>query len=598
MTADHTENIKLKAEMFDVLFSDGMQLELIETSKDTGIDVYTFHLSWTPSNAEEDDAFTFHWCVPMTGIMYTFYPKCGIKHSIDPDWSGAVSHMISSGAPLNCYFDGQSKNKYTVAISEAQMLTQVKNGIVEENGCLKLQYSIGVKQFTNRYETTFSIRIDTREIPVYQAVADAAAWWEKHGITPACVPAAAKEPCYSFWYSFHQNINEREVEEECKRARELGFSVCIVDDGWQTSDANRGYAYCGDWEPCKEKFPDMAAHVKRVHDIGMKYILWYSVPFVGTYTKAYHRFQDMFLRATGRENEYILDPRYKEVRDYLIGKYKAALLDWNLDGFKLDFIDTWRDDKKNAPVDEKMDIPSLQDAVNVFMTSVTSELTKIKPDILIEFRQNYIGPHMRRFGNMFRVADCPGDYIKNRVGVLDLRMLMGKSAVHSDMLMWHESERAEKNALQMISILFGVMQYSAKLDRLTEETRRMSRFWLDFMKEKKEILLDGELRSYDPHLNYTWAESVTEEENIAAVYAENRCITPEKKRKMYLANGTTENRVILELSGTFDITIKNCCGEALTKETRTLSGISVLPIPEGGLAELIAAPSSNSKKTG
>lgn len=40
----------------------------------------------------------------------------------------------------------------------------------------------------------------------------------------------------------------------------------------------------------------------------------------------------------------MLDPRYKEVRDFLSALYKKALLEWDLDGFKLDFIDEWRAD--------------------------------------------------------------------------------------------------------------------------------------------------------------------------------------------------------------------------------------------------------------
>lgn len=35
----------------------------------------------------------------------------------------------------------------------------------------------------------------------------------------------------------------------------------------------------------------------------------------------------------------MLDPRYPEVREFLIGIYEKALLDWDLDGFKLDFVD-------------------------------------------------------------------------------------------------------------------------------------------------------------------------------------------------------------------------------------------------------------------
>ena len=221
------------------------------------------------------------------------------------------------------------------------------------------------------------------------------------------------------------------------------------------------------------------------------------------------------------------------------------------------------------------------------MTSVIEELKKIKPDILIEFRQNYIGPYMRSFGNMFRVGDCPGSYTKNRVGSLDLRMLMGNSAVHSDMLMWHKDESAERNALQIISILYSVMQYSAKLSEIDERVKKMSEFWLQFMKEKRNTLLEGNLKSYDPHLLYTWAQSYKDDENVVAVYGENRCISPEKKNTMYIANGSTVGRVIIELEGEYKVKIMNCCGEILQEENKSFSGLNILNIPSGGLCELI-----------
>ena len=55
----------------------------------------------------------------------------------------------------------------------------------------------------------------------------------------------------------------------------------IIDDGWQTDDNRRGYAFCGDWEISERRFPDMRAHVERVHRLGMKYLVWFSVPFMG-----------------------------------------------------------------------------------------------------------------------------------------------------------------------------------------------------------------------------------------------------------------------------------------------------------------------------
>ena len=572
-------------DFFHLALAPGMEAELLPVKTCDSVSEYTFRLTWTEENAARDDAFRFRWNVPMLGIMYGWSPMGSVYRTIDPDWCGEKKSMISSGAPVTCYYDGKGINRYCVALSEAKMLTSVQNGVVEENGTLTLRYAMGVKQFTARYETALTIRIDTGSVPMYEAVASVSAWWESLGLTPAFVPEDAKKPCYSFWYSYHQNVNDRDVEEECRRAKALGFDVCIIDDGWQTDDGNRGYAFCGDWNPTRAKFPDMAAHVKRVHDIGMKYILWYGVPFMGEYAEHFEEYRPMILRKN-RGKEYFLDPRYKKVRDYLLNIYLSALESWDLDGFKLDFIDSWQDHPDNAPYSPGMDIPSLQDAVDVFMTTVITELKKRKPDILLEFRQSYVGPHMRTFGNMFRVGDCPLDYIKNRVGVLDLRMAMGSSAVHSDMLMWHPEETPERNALQIIAILFGVMQYSARLDTLNAETEKMSRFWMNFMKEKQSVLLGGKLRCYDPHFCYTWAQAVTDEESAAAVYAPDKCIAPEARDTLYIANGTECDRVLCELCGAYHVTVFNCCGETISEEDMSLSGVNVLPIPAGGLAVL------------
>ena len=168
-------------------------------------------------------------------------------------------------------------------------------------------------------------------------------------------------------------------------------------------------------------------------------------------------------------------------------------------------------------------------------------------------------------------------------------MYMGNSAVHSDMLMWHKDESAEYAALQIIGIMFSVMQYSAKLDSINERTTKMSKFWLNFMKEKKNVLLEGELRTYDPHLNYSWAESFTDDESVAAVYAEDKCITPELKKTAYIVNGTTSTRVFSEIAGEYDIEIFDCCGEKVSEKAinNAEKEVVILSIPVGGVAKLI-----------
>lgn len=192
------------------------------------------------------------------------------------------------------------------------------------------------------------------------------------------VPDAAREPVYSFWYSWHQDINASIVEEEAERAAKMGFDTIIVDDGWQTGDNNRGYAFCGDWAPEPGKFPDFPEHIRRVHAMGIKYMLWFSVPFVGKNTGCWNRFSDKLLCYDERQQAGVLDLRYPEVREYLLAVYLKAVREWDLDGLKLDFIDEFYI-REGTPVwKEGMDFRDIQEALDVFMTSVRETLRKEK----------------------------------------------------------------------------------------------------------------------------------------------------------------------------------------------------------------------------
>ncbi len=573
------------AQDFITRCDEGTSVSLITSDPRNGAQEFTFRIQWTEAAAEQDAKVRVSWLVPAVGFQYLWSPLHRLSRIIPPDWGADDNSMISKNAPVMALFDGKGDSRYLWQLSECSKTVFFHSGIMEENGNVECRFTIGTKQFTNQCETTVTLRIDENIQPLYTALQNASKWWEADcGMTPAFVPEDAKLPCYSFWYSFHQEVYAKAVEDECRRAKALGFSTCIIDDGWQTSDNSRGYAFCGDWQPAPEKIPDMKAHVKAVHDIGMKYILWYSVPLIGLSSENYRKFASMTLNPSMRRlSAETLDPRYREVREFLIGIYVKALQDWDLDGFKLDFIDCWQYTPENKPYNPNMDIPSLENAVTVFMNDLIAALKALKPDILLEFRQGYIGPVMRTFGNMFRVGDCPDDYISNRVGIFDLRMLMGTSAVHSDMLMWHKDEKPEIAALQFISVLFSVVQYSARLDSLTPEMQKMSVFYLSFLRKFAHLLQGDSLKVYDPHLLYSWAQVTDTNTCIAAVYAPETVIHPEMRGTTFICNGAESTRVLLDIDGDYSVTVYNCLGEPVSEfDIRTI-GLTSIPAPVGGL---------------
>ena len=579
--------MEIKFDIFTVTMPEGANCTLLKTKDQDSVAEYEFSFSWTKEIAAENGAFNVSWSEMRSGIMYKWDSRCYISRCLSPHWDDRFSSMISNNCPITVYFDGNGTNSYCWALSECKKLMHMKNSINDQFGNLDMFFSFGTKQYTNEYSTKITLRVDKRPVTMMKAVEAVASWWENEwGMNPLPVPSTAKDPLYSFWYSYHKQVDEKTVEEKCRWAKDLGFDICIIDDGWQADELVHGYSHCGDWIPASSKITDMAAHVMRVQEMGMKYILWYAVPLIGHESEHFEHFKDMLLRDEPGLLAAILDPRYKEAREFMVNTYKKALTEWNLDGFKLDFVDTWSDSHANAPYNEKMDIPALQDAVDVCMTEIVDALLQIKPDILIEFRQSYIGPHMRRFGNMFRVGDCAGNYLKNRASIIDLRMLMGNQAVHSDMLMMCPYEKVENNAIQIISCMFGVLQYSGRMEEMTPELAEMSVFWLNFLKEHKELLLEGKLEAFEPHLMYTWAKSTLDNECAVGVYAIDKCVQPDDVDTIYIANGCSGDRVLIELKGVYDVLIKDCRGHEVSQTMRFLEGITPIEIPSGGLAIL------------
>ena len=510
---------------------------------------------------------------------------------IQPDWRKGYHSSLAEDMPLYSFINTNNQNRLTVATGEALRRVEAVMGLREEGAVLqgRLTYFVEPEAPILHYKTT--ILLDKRDIFWADAVREASEWIESQNNFKMCrVPDAAFEPLYSSWYQFHQQITDAEIEAECREAVKLGMKTIIVDDGWQTADNNRGYAYCGDWKVAPVRIKDMAAHVKRVQDIGMKYMLWYSVPFIGRYSDAWSRFEGKFLYMRNK-NVGVLDPRFPEVREYICSTYETALKEWKLDGFKLDFIDSFKIKDRDPAVAEGYagrDIKSVSEAVDVLMIEVKNRLQAINPDILIEFRQNYVGTAIRQYGNMLRARDCPGDMQCNRIRTTNLRLISGNAAVHADMLEWNIVEKPEVAARHILSALYSVVQYSVMLREIPKEQFAMVKHWIAFSQEHRKTLLHSDFRPYNPEACFPILEAESADERIITAYQEGVVVDGGKAdRTTYVINATGVERLVVELAAKpkrveyYDTYGNKVAGTKLVK------GLQNVDIPISGYVKLI-----------
>ena len=320
----------------------------------------------------------------------------------------------------------------------------------------------------------------------------------------------------------------------------------------------------------------------------MKLMLWFPVPFAGYATEDYRRFRDKMAFNMDSMRAGVLDVRYPEIREYIVGIYKRFVRDYGIDGLKLDFVDAFRNDPAAiTPYKDGMDNASLDRAVRILMDEIYAEMTAVNPDFLFEFRQCYVGAEIVNHCNMLRVADCAADSVQNRIAIAALRLLNGGTAIHSDMLLWGKRETPENCMRQMLNIMFSVPQISVLLTKIPEPQLRAVKRFVSYWTENREILLYGRLRVSPPETEVAVISAETDRKKITVLNSSAVFEPCGKDEDVF--NNTASGFIVSAGSASgnarYRYGIFNWAGE-LQKEGETGPGPERFEVPAAGMLRL------------
>ena len=542
--------------------------------------------------------------VPHQDNQVKWHPKSTLAeshHYLPWWWNGGKTHSsLVRNAPVCSFMNLDGVNCLTFALSDAIRDSFFSAGPREKTeGFISTEIDLYSVEEAPRCQAQFSVRIDRRPLFYAESLRQVSDWYAAMPeYAPTPVPAAARLPLYSTWYQYQKDVSAATVERDLERLPEAGLHTIILDDGWQcetTEGGGSSYASCGAWQPFPGKFPDMARHVRKFHDRGIRYMLWFAVPFVGCEAKEiFARFEGKYLNPEAADTR-TLDPRYPDVREYIIQTYERAVREWKIDGLKLDFIDHFHLVGRKDPAADKnyagCDIKCLPEAVDRLLSETIRRLKVLNPEILIEFRQLYIGPAIRKYGNMFRAADCAHDLLENRVRTIDVRLLAGDTAVHSDMTTWSPEDSAEIAALQILNVLFSVPQISVVLDELPARHRDMIKFWMKFVVDHQDTLQLGRLVPLHPELSYPQVTAYGKNATITAVYDADRIVPVAAGNCPHLiVNATHRHEVILDLeTAPAAVRAFDVLGQAAVTACPSQAGLVKVAVPPSGYLEVIGA---------
>lgn len=564
------------------------ELKITSMKLEDGLDLV--RVSMTSEAAATPPKFTLKWHFPSVDIAKFWNPNLGVDKATY--YSNNVRASATRYAPVISYLNMNDENRFTVAVADALNKVQLASYLKEEDAHFHFYAVFFDERYpeTDHYET--EILVDRRGQNFAKSLRGVTDWWAgQENYQPAETPQDALRPMYSTWYSYHQTLEVDQIIEECRESKKMGMEAVIVDDGWQTMDDKRGYAFTGDWNP--DRIPDMKGFVDQVHNLDMKFMLWYSVPFIGKNAENYPRFEGKYLYFWESQGAWVLDPRYPEVREFIINIYEDAMIEWGLDGFKLDFMAFFKPSEETVlTAEDGRDLASVYHATDRLMTDIMSRLKEKNPDILIEFRQPYIGPLMRKYGNMLRAADCPNMATINRVRTTDTRLLGGSSAIHADMLMWHGDDPVEHAALQILNIMFSVPQISVRLNEIPQQHKDMIAFWMKYWNQNQDVLMKGEFIAHKPDELYPLLSTHNAQKAVLGLYGNNMIETKAFKdlEAFDVINARNKTQVVLvneEALGNYQVNVYDCLGILVSSRNIDLvQGAVVIDVPASGLMML------------
>ena len=143
------------------------------------------------------------------------------------------------------------------------------------------------------------------------------------------------------WEATYFDFNEEKILEIARTGAELGMELFVLDDGW-FGKRDDDTSSLGDWFEDKAKLPNgIKGLSKKVHDLGLKFGLWFEPEMVSKGTTLYEAHPDWIIQIPGKNvshgrNQYVLDFSRAEVVDNLFDQMDAIIKDGQIDYIKWD----------------------------------------------------------------------------------------------------------------------------------------------------------------------------------------------------------------------------------------------------------------------
>ena len=147
----------------------GAKIYIDNKRENEGILLFDIHMEISEEAVPE--AFSVLFDMPDVDIYSIWSPSIGAQRHLGPNWGKrTTSSRLASSMPVHALVSAQGRNRMAVALSDAKTPTALCSGESEENARIEWEIKFFTIPIAPMKEYTATVRIDTRDIPYYDAI--------------------------------------------------------------------------------------------------------------------------------------------------------------------------------------------------------------------------------------------------------------------------------------------------------------------------------------------------------------------------------------------------------------------------------------------
>ncbi len=315
------------------------------------------------------------------------------------------------------------------------------------------------------------------------------------------------------WEATYFNFDEEKIFHIAEEAKNLGLDMFVLDDGWfgKRDDDNTGL---GDWVVNEQKLKGgLAALVKRVKGLGLKFGLWIEPEMVSEDSDLYRAHPDWCLRVPGRgftrsRNQLNLDVSRKEVRDYVMNQIFEVMDECGIDYIKWDMNRSVANVFSQGLSADRQGEVSHRYVLGVY--DMMERLVTRYPDLLFE---NCSGGGGRFDAGMLYYS--PQIWCSDNTDAIDrLKIQYGTSfgypistmGAHVSVCPNHQTGRTVPLETRGVVASAGTFGFELDLQKMTEEEKETARQMIQKYKAQERLMQSGDYyRLTDLYRNQDYA---------------------------------------------------------------------------------------------